>query len=280
MQQDANAFLEELQSAISQNRLRLPTLPEVALRVRDALERKNSTAKDIADIISTDAAVSARLLQVANSPLYRGRVPIDSIQMAVTRLGVRLVRSLVVSLAMQQMFQATSDALDKRFRNVWENSVEVAAISRVLAKGLPHLDTEQAMLAGLIHDIGSLPILVYAETKDDLQDDEERIDTLLRELSPKVGPMILEHWHFPPSLVAVTEHCKDYGYDGGSQADYVDVVIAARLQSLLTSGHPDAGIDWGSVPAFEKVGLDPDIEVVEMDGAAEEMSGVKEMFLA
>ena len=120
-------FLEELQTAISEKRITLPTLPEVALRVRDAVEQENSTAHEIADMVGTDAALSTRLLQVANSPLYRGRVPIESIQMAVTRLGMKLVRSLVVSLAMKQIFQATSDVLDSRLRAIWEKSVEIAA---------------------------------------------------------------------------------------------------------------------------------------------------------
>jgi HD-like signal output (HDOD) protein len=109
---DENAFLEELYQAIDERCLTLPTLPEVALRVRDAVEREDSSANQIANIVATDAALSARLLQVANSPLYRGRDPIDNLQIAVARLGIRLVRSLVVSLIMQQIFQATNDLLD------------------------------------------------------------------------------------------------------------------------------------------------------------------------
>jgi HD-like signal output (HDOD) protein len=274
---DEQVFLDELRDAIRANKITLPTLPEVALKVRDAVERESSSAADIAAIIATDAAVSARLLQVANSPLYRGRVPIESVQMAVARLGVRLVRSLVVSLAMQGIFQATSDALDRRFRDVWENSVQVAAIARVLAKSLPHLDTDQAMLAGLIHNIGALPILVQAENKD--VTDERELDFLLERLSPGIGRLILDSWDFSPSLAAVTEHFNDFGYDDGPQADYVDVVIVARLQSLMGSGHPDAALDWNDIRSFEKVGLATDVEVVEMEGAEEEMNGVKEMFL-
>lgn len=276
---DEKIFLDDLQAAIKNNKIRLPTLPEVALRVRDAVEREAGTARDIADIVSTDAAVSARLLQVANSPLYRGRVTIDNLQTAITRLGVRMVRSLVVSLAMRQIFQATSDVLDSRFRRTWENSVQVAAISRVLAKALPHLDNEQAMLAGLIHEIGALPILVHAENHNDLLLDEAKIDFLLDRLTPTIGRLILDAWEFAPSLADVTEHYNDFTYDGGPQADYVDVVIVARLQSLMGSGHPDAAMNWADIRSFEKVGLGADVEVIELEGAEEEMNEVKEMFL-
>ncbi len=275
---DEKLFLQELQEAIRSNRITLPTLPEVALRVRDAAESETSTAREIADIVATDAAVSARLLQVANSALYRGTTSIDSIQVAVTRLGVRMVRTLVVSLAMQGLFQPTSDAVDRRFRKIWEHSVEVAAICRVLARLQPHLNTEEAMLAGLIHNIGALPILVHAQSKDNFSQNEAALDTLIARLGPIVGTQILETWSFSPALVAVTQHNNNFDYDGGPQADYVDLVIVARLQSMVENAPDSAPPDWGNIPAFEKLGLSTELDVIEMEGAGEVMSDVKDMF--
>jgi HD-like signal output (HDOD) protein len=271
-------FLTQLQSAIRENRITLPTLPEVALRVRDAVEQEKTTAREVADMVATDAALSARLLQVANSPLYRARFPIDSIQMAITRLGNKLVRNLVISLAMKQIFQATSAALDKRLRSVWEMSVQVAAISRALAQQLPNIETDQAMLAGLIHNIGSLPILTMAESYPDLLNNTELLDRYVENLNPEIGKQILEEWNFPEMLVAVPEHYKDLSYDGGSVADYVDVVQVARLQSLPTD-HPDAQADWTAIPAFLKVGLEPEIEVISIEGVADDVQEVQTLFL-
>lgn len=271
-------FFESLQTAIKQNKITLPTLPEVALKVRDAVEQDNVTAHQIADMVATDAALSARLLQVANSPLYRGRVPIESIQMAVTRLGYRLVRSLVVSLAMQQMFQATSDALDVRLRRMWEQSVEIAAICRVLSQNLPQLDKEQAMLAGLIHNIGALPILTWAESYVELMDDEATLDRLVSELTPIIGTQILKHWGFPETLIKVAAEAQNLDYDSGPKADYVDVVIVARLQSLPADKAGNMA-DWINVPAFQKVGLDPEVELIEIEGVAADIESVQGAFL-
>ena len=75
----ANNLAQEIRDDIEHNRIQLPTLPEVALRVRDEVESENSNAGAIARMVASDPALSARLLQVANSPLYRGRVEIDSI---------------------------------------------------------------------------------------------------------------------------------------------------------------------------------------------------------
>ncbi len=271
-------FLESLQTAIKENKITLPTLPEVALKVRDAVEQENVTAHQIADMVATDAALSTRLLQVANSPLYRGRVPIESIQMAVTRLGYKLVRSLVVSLAMKQIFQATSDALDVRLRSMWEQSVEIAAISRVLSQNLPHLDRDQAMLAGLIHNIGALPVLTWAESYPELMEDETELDKRVAELTPIIGTQILEFWGFPETLIKVAAEAQNLGYDGGPQADYVDVVIVARLQAL-PADDSNGMANWINVPAFLKVGLDPEVELIEIEGVAEDIESVQGVLL-
>ena len=276
---DEKAFLNDLFNAIDQRKLTLPTLPEVALRVRDAVESDKSSASQVAEIIATDAAISARLLQVVNRPLYRGRNPIDNLQMAVARLGTRLVRSLVVSLIMQQMFQATSDVLDKRFRQIWEESVQIAAISRVLAQNLRHLDKEQALLAGLIHNIGALPILTMVENRSELTEDAAELDRLIELLSPQIGQHILQEWNFSESLVDVPKYFTQLEYAHAGDADYVDVVIVGRLQTLMGTDHPVNNEDWSSIPAFSKVGLEPDIQVIEIEGVAEDLAEVEHIFI-
>ncbi|MCP4995318.1 MAG: HDOD domain-containing protein [Gammaproteobacteria bacterium] len=271
-------FLQTLQTSIENNTITLPTLPEVALKVRDAVEQENTTAVQVAEMVATDAALSARLLQVANSPLYRGRVPIESIQMAITRLGNKMVRSLVISLAMKQIFQATSDAADKRLRKLWEESVQIAAISRVLSQSLSHLDKEQAMLAGLIHNIGCLPILTLAESYPDLIGDETRLDALIEKLNPIIGKQILKAWDFSDALIAVPENYQNLAYDGGDKADYVDIVQVARLQTL-DAGHVATAADWFQVPAFRKVGVEPEVEVINIEGVAEDLEEIQAVFL-
>ncbi len=271
-------FLQTLQTSIENNTINLPTLPEVALKVRDAVEQENTTAVQVAEMVATDAALTARLLQVANSPLYRGRVPIESIQMAITRLGNKMVRSLVISLAMKQIFQATSDAADKRLRKLWEESVQIAAISRVLSQSLSHLDKEQAMLAGLIHNIGCLPILTLAESYPDLIGDETRLDALIEKLNPIIGKQILEAWDFSDAMIAVPENYQNLAYDGGDKADYVDIVQVARLQTL-DAGHVATAADWFQVPAFRKVGVEPEVEVINIEGVAEDLEEIQAVFL-
>ncbi len=266
----AKQFLQELLQDLESNSLVLPTLPEVALRVRDAVDDENATIGDIAKVIATDAALSARLIQVANSPLMRANKAIDSLEMAVNRMGMKLVRDMVISMVMEQMFQATAEVTDKKLRQLWEHSVTVAAISHALAAQFTKLAPEQAMLAGLVHDIGALPILTKAEDYPELLENEAALDMIIAKLHPKIGMAILKAWNFPAELVKVPAEHENLERDS-AQTDYVDVVTVANLQSYMGSQHPLAQKDWSNVPAFAKLGLNPEVNVVELEETAEDI---------
>jgi len=262
-----NTILEEMDSG----KLVLPTLPEVALQVREVVDDPDATAAQLADIIVTDAALSARLLKVANSPLYRGRVQIDSIQMAVSRLGLGMVRNLVTSLVMEQMFQATNSRLDKRLRELWEQSTKVAAASQVIASKLSGIKTDEAMLAGLIHAIGVLPILMKAEEDGDLIRDSKKLDHMITNLYPKLGANILRSWDFPENLVEVAqEHANLNRNSGDKGPDLVDVVQVAVLQSQFGTDKALDPVTLNNVIAFKQVGADTGFSVEELDENSEE----------
>lgn len=258
-------FLDKLLEDLENDKLVLPTLPEVAIKVRDTLQNEESSLGDVAKIITSDAALSARMIQVSNSPLLRASSPIESVEAAVTRMGSNMIRNLVTSMVMEQMFQATSDVTDKRLRKIWEHSTEVAAIAHALSSQFTQLHPDQAMLAGLVHDIGALPILSRAEDYPDLLENEESLDRIINSVHATIGAEILRKWNFPEELIAVASEHEDLEYDSKNGPDYVDVVIVANLQSLINSSHHHTKTDWNTVPAFEKLGLQPDVSVVDMD---------------
>ena len=266
----AKAFLQELMQELENKTMVLPTLPEVALRVRDAVDDQDASISDISKVIGTDAALSARLIQVANSPLMRATQEIESLDMAVNRLGLKLVRDMVISMVMEQMFQATSELTDKKLREIWEHSTLVAAISHTLAAQFTKLSPQQALLAGLVHDIGALPILTKAEDYPELLENEATLDRIIDKLHGKIGYAILKAWNFPADLVKVPlEH--ENLLRNSDQVDYVDIVTVANLQTYVGTDHPMALLDWSTVPAFAKLGLSHEISVIEMEETAEDI---------
>ncbi|NJD06005.1 MAG: HDOD domain-containing protein [Methylococcaceae bacterium] len=271
-------FLEHITAAIDSNKLQLPTLPEVALSVRQAVASGNASDGELARIIAGDPGLSARLLQVANSPLYRARQKIESIQAAVTRMGHNLIRNLITGLAMQQIFKPKQQLLDQYFLDIWKHSVNVSAVSRALSLRCGHLNKEQAMLAGLIHQIGKLPILTMAERFPELATDGSALANLLEKLHPGIGRLIMERWDFPESISQAAWQYLDFTRDSGPQADYVDVVQVAYLESRIMAD-ADLLSRLGDIPAFRKLGLDPEIEVLEIEGIAEEVAETQQLLL-
>jgi putative nucleotidyltransferase with HDIG domain len=266
-------ILNELIDELEHDKLVLPSLPEVALKVRDTVDDENSAAKDIAKVIATDAALSARLIQVSNSPLLRGMKRIDSVDMAVTRMGRTMVKNCINSIIVQQMFQPTTEVTDKLFREFWEHSTEVAAISQALAS-FARQKPDQAMLAGLVHDIGALPIIKRAEDVPELLDDEAALREIIFELHTRIGEALLTKWDFPAEIVAVAREHENLKRDKGGAPDLVDVVMAANLQSYFGKNHPHANVPWNEVPAFAHLGLDTEVSVIDMQDTGD---SIKEM---
>lgn len=249
-------------AAIKNDSIVLPTLPEVALRVRDIAEDINCTIPQLAKVMAMDAALSARVIKVANSPLVRSPQEVTDLGTAIARLGINFTANLAVGLAMEQMFQATTDVVDKRMRSLWSHSMEVASISHVLAQHYTKLQPDQALLGGLVHKIGALPILAYAEDHGDLLSDAIALDKLIEKLHPKLGEHILTAWKFPKELRNVPgQYLKfDRVVD---KVDYADVVMVANLQSFLGTDHAYTKMDWNEISAFKRLGLAPNIEVSE-----------------
>ncbi len=269
--QFSQRLFDQIKADIEEGRLVLPTLPEVALRVRDEVESDSSTADSVAHIVATDTALSARLIRVANSPMYRGSAQITDIRMAVSRMGMTVVRSLVTGIVMQQIFQATSKVLDNRLRRLWEHSTTVAAIAQMLAKQYTRIKPDEALLAGLIHDIGALPILVKAESMPKLLDSPALLDQVIFELHGRLGEFILHSWEFDPAFVTVVLEHENLQRTHTGAADLTDVVMVANLQAHMGEKHTHDALDWSSISAFERLGLDTTTEEIELGEEIEEI---------
>lgn len=263
-------------SAIDSDQLILPTMPEMALRVREIAENADASIVDLAKVISSDTALTARIIKVANSPLFRAPRAIEDLNMALSRLGMTYTANLATGLAMEQMFQATSDLVDKRMREVWASSSEIAGICHVLCKHYTKHRADQAALAGLVFQIGVLPILSYAEENPSLMRDSMTLESVIQQIHPAIGVKILTAWEFPAELRKIpVEHLQfDRKID---KADYADLVTVAMLQSYAGTKR-FAGLDLSTVTAFERLGLDPNIDSAEAEDLSEEMEAAMSLF--
>lgn len=251
----AEKVQNELLEAIENDKLVLPTLPEVALRVREAAEDPNISIPALSKVIGNDAALTARLIKVVNSPLLRTNKEITDLNMAISRLGINYTANLATGLAMEQMFQATSDVIDSKMRDVWNRSTEIAGICHVLCRHFTRLQPDQATLAGLVHQIGILPILTYAEASEALLKDSISLNHIIDRIHPVLGERILRAWDFPEQIATIPTNYLDFQRQSKT-VDYIDIVQVATLQSYADSDHPLSQVDWTQVAAFAQLGLD------------------------
>lgn len=267
---------QNINELIDQDRLVLPTMPEMAIKVREVSEDSDAGIMDLAKVISNDPALTARIIKVANSPLFRAPKEIEDLNMALGRLGMETTTNLATGLAMEQMFQATSDYIDKRMRETWASSSEIAGICHVLCKHYTRLRPDQAALAGLTFQIGVLPILSYAEDHPSLLRDSITLDKVIEQVHPSIGVRILSAWEFPQELRKIPEQYNTFDAQKET-ADYADLVTVAMLQTLSGSDKV-SHIDYSQVTAFGRLGLDPEIESAEAEDLSEEMEAAMKLF--
>jgi HD-like signal output (HDOD) protein len=213
---------------------------------------------------------------VVNSPLLRTNREINDLQMAISRLGINYTSNLATGLAMEQMFQATTDVVDRKMREVWNKSTEIAAISHVLCRNFTRLPADQATLAGLVHQIGVLPILTYAEEHSALLSDSISLNHVIDRIHPIIGEKILRAWEFPDPIATVPAQYLDFSRTS-AKVDYVDIVQVATLQSYIGTSHPFTQLDWNQIPAFAKLGLDPSTLLQEDEDLSAAMDAAMSM---
>ena len=272
-------FIRTLMDDVVKGQLELPTLPEVALKVRKLVDDPNVSADKIAKLVGTDAALSARLLQVSNSIFFKGLNPVEDVRTAVVRLGGVCVRNVVASLVMQQLYQANQmGPIKKDLLDLWVHGTRVAAISHVLAKRFTKLNADEAMLAGLIHNIGVLPILKRAVKFPEIVEDKETLNRVVDRLHPEIGKLILEEWHFPEELIQVAAEHEDLMRNPGPTADYTDIVLVASLHSYAgNTRNKFSNVDWNEVPAFGKLGLTPEQSIQTLSEAKADIAEIQKV---
>jgi putative nucleotidyltransferase with HDIG domain len=266
-------LIADILADLKANRLKLPTLPQVALKINDVIASPDATAKTVAKVISTDAALSARMLQVANSPMVRTSEPTENVQAAITRMGMSMVRNVITSFMVNQLFHSKHDTLKNRIATLWNHSARVAAISHVLANRFTKLKPDEAMLAGLIHDIGELPLIAKAEHNTQLANNLDALDKLSEKLHATLGKVIVQTWHFSPELItAVAEH--ENLTRVSEKLDIADVVTVANLLSYAGKSHRLTQADWVTVPAFSKLGISPEDSIATLEEARDEIAEI------
>lgn len=243
---------------------RLVSLPAVYLRLKAVLEDPGSNLADVADVVSNDPALTARLLRLVNSAYFGLATKIDTVTRAISLLGTQEVHDLTLAVSVTQSFEGMSnDVMD--MQSFWHKSVGCAIAARELAGMCNLLDSERLFVAGMLRDIGHLSIYQAAphEAQEAIRRSRaERIPlhqverALLGVDYAQVGAELMRHWQLPQSLWEPTE-CHPEP-ENSQQFELMSgiVHIAAAMTEAIEYGDPlEPALDHVAPIAWELTGL-------------------------
>ena len=201
---------------ITEKIIGLPTLPTIVTQLIALVGDPKSSARQVAQLISTDQALTAKILRVANSAFYGFPRKIATVQLAIVVLGFEAVKNLALSVTVLKRF--TSGREHRLFdrQRFWEHAIGCAVAGRHLARMLRYRVEAEAFVAGVIHDIGKLILIEYFP--DDFSEALELAESegltiaeaeeqVLGVTHAEVGGWLAERWNLPPDLVgAITYH--------------------------------------------------------------------------
>ncbi|MBZ0269819.1 HDOD domain-containing protein [bacterium] len=214
----------------------LPTLPHVVSQILEKTRNADASLDEIVSLIATDQALVSTILKLVNSAFYGFSRRITTLKQAITLLGFRSVRNIVVNAGVVGVFRKRTFNNQYRFR-LWDHSVACAVAARILAKPAGYKSKEEAFTAGLLHDIGKVVIDQYAPK--DSAAIMKRVDAGMTACEAEmevvgadhtqIGSMIAERWKLPRSLCWVIEHHHEPDSDRiPGNRDLVRLVAAAN----------------------------------------------------
>jgi HD-like signal output (HDOD) protein len=233
-------MLQELKQAIDANSIKLPSMPDVALKVNDLVNR-DASIKRIAEVIKLDPALSVRVLQVSNSAIFGRIVPSSSVDLAITKLGLVLVKNLVYAFSVKDKFRSNDPDISKYLKDKWHFNLQVAAMATLIAKMLDVKNVDGVFLAGMIHNIGVLPISEWVANSGNSTLKKSLMDDILISESKELSVKMMTDWNFPSDMITVTQHYDDENY-ASRKIDITDTIIMAHTFLMIRSGHyaPDS----------------------------------------
>ncbi|EGW20112.1 HDOD domain-containing protein [Methylobacter tundripaludum] len=251
-----NPFFNLFYQHFTQGELKIPTFPDIALKLRKAIQQDCEIA-DIVKIVNMDPVISAKLIQVVNSPIYRPVNPISNCLDAINRLGLTTTRNLVTAFSMNNLTQSKKPSTKKLTQYNWLQSIKVSSISYTLAQLTQKVDPDEALLAGLLHNIGALPILTFADSLPEGTYQPTDIDLCISEIHGQIGSIILEKWGFPNSLRQIPLQSTNWFTSTTEDLNLNDIVLLAKYHNILASpGKTELPLII-TLPAFQKLEKQP-----------------------
>lgn len=225
---------------------KLPSLPQVLVRILDAVSQESADFQHLSSIIRQDTAMSARLIAVANSSYYRRQHSCDTVDRALMCLGLDTVRTLVITAAVKQYFSHFDKDHQQFMRRFWRRSLVSAHCAQTFATLTGYQALSQAYLCGLLMDVGQLCLLAEHDNGYQLllesagHNDEHLLKAERETLAtthPELGAALLDSWQMDNFMADALR----YHHAAGDDIRYAHHLVKIVNLSSLISGQTESG---------------------------------------
>jgi putative nucleotidyltransferase with HDIG domain len=236
----------------------LPTLPRTVLKITELVNDPQSSARDLAGIITDDQVLAARLLKLVNSSFYGFPQRISTITGAIVLLGFDAIRNLLLTTSVFDIFPNRKKANPVGLERLWDHSLGCAVGAKVLGNHLRYDKVEELFVSGLLHDIGKIVEMIFMPEAFDRISHLVRNENILMITAEErildynhadVGKLLAEKWNLPPKLGSVIRHHHQPSSAGRFTFEAAIVHLADILCRSLNLGY---GGD-NKMPALDKM---------------------------
>jgi len=275
-----NALYTILVEKIKQDSLVLPTLPEIALKVREAADDPEVNLGHMSEVISHDPALSMGILKVANSAMLGRSVKVETVAQAVTRIGLRQIKSIATAMALEQVFVSENEIVSLYLKKSWSKTVDVASVAISLMtfylRDNKHssLTLDTVTLAALIHSIGVLPILTEAENHPDVFANPTFLQQAIIKLSSNIGAEVTKAWGLSEEFTEIVSSWSDLTVLP-TQAHYLDFVRAGAIYHGIFKNESTKEV---LLKSYVSKGIMPDVDFMNSEEFKDMIADVKTMF--
>jgi len=219
----------------------LPPMPHVAARAIGMVEDPSTTAGELTDLLSSDTALAARVLKIANSAMFSRQREITTLSQAIMIIGFKALKGIIVAATLRQ--------INKRFgrleKMLWEHSMSTAMCATLISKTLRKSFVEEIFLLGLLHSLGQIVLIAQKETSADYKNVLKMIEEVNQSYStceqevygfshPLIGALVAKKWNFSSNTCQVILHYLD-DLDGNMpETDLEEKTVIVKLADLIS----------------------------------------------
>lgn len=282
--QQLELITTKLVNEIKLEDLLLPAPPKMLQAICELQNDPYQNVDDVVDLLNGYPFIEERLVKLANSVMYRSMLEIRTVKSAVLRLGISRILSLISGMSISQyLSDKHSSGLEKYFTKMWKQSLDVASIAYVIAQHKTKVDAEKVLLAGMVHNIGVLPLLLSLDNTPVFNQNpkimRDMVNAIVPEYYPYAGRILMQSWHLPDEIISIATTHRNHQRPAHDDIDLCDVIQLAFTLSK-TSDYTNLEcepIDVVTCQAFSKFWENWDSAADELTIFDEDIKKVREI---